>query len=81
MDRLHEYCDGIVILVETHNSSYCIFADSLIGEQQIVIKPLPTYFANYNLKNHGISGCAILGDGSISLIIDAATLTNIKEIY
>ena len=80
----HKYddlCDGIVILVETHNSSYCIFADSLIGEQQIVIKPLPTYFANYNLKNHGISGCAILGDGSISLIIDAATLTNIKEIY
>ena len=79
----HKYddlCDGIVILVETHNSSYCIFADSLIGEQQIVIKPLPTYFANYNLKNHGISGCAILGDGSISLIIDAVTLTNIKNI-
>jgi two-component system chemotaxis sensor kinase CheA len=27
--------DGILILVETGNKRYCIFADSLLGEQQI----------------------------------------------
>ena len=82
LDMPREYddlCDGIVLLVETHSSSYCIFVDSLIGEQQIVIKPLPKYLNAFDLKNHGISGCAILGDGSISLILDVATLTNIND--
>nr|MDE6763069.1 chemotaxis protein CheW [Oscillospiraceae bacterium] len=62
--------DGIVILVETDGKSACIFADELIGEQQVVLKPFPAILGNYNVKQHGMSGCSILGDGSITIILD-----------
>ena len=66
--------EGILLLVETDNKSMCIFADKLIGEQQVVVKPFPKYLARYNIKGEGLSGCTIMGDGSISLIIDTNTL-------
>lgn len=66
--------DGILLLVETDNKSMCIFADKLIGEQQVVVKPFPKYLSRYNIKGEGLSGCTIMGDGSISLIIDTNTL-------
>lgn len=66
--------DGILLLVETDNKSMCIFADKLIGEQQVVVKPFPQYLSRYNIKGEGLSGCTIMGDGSISLIIDTNTL-------
>ena len=66
--------EGILLLVETDNKSVCIFADKLIGEQQVVVKPFPKYLAKYNIKGEGLSGCTIMGDGSISLIIDTTTL-------
>ena len=58
--------DGILIMVEADSKSACLFADRLIGEQQVVVKALP----NYIKKVKGIAGCTILGDGSISLIVD-----------
>lgn len=66
--------DGILLLVEANNKSVCIFADKLIGEQQVVVKPFPKYLSRYNIKGEGLSGCTIMGDGSISLIIDTNTL-------
>lgn len=66
--------DGILLLVETDNKSMCIFADKLIGEQQVVVKPFPKYLSRYNIKGEGLSGCTIMGDGSISLIIDTNQL-------
>ena len=66
--------DGILLLVESDNKSMCIFADKLIGEQQVVVKPVPKYLSRYNIKSEGLSGCTIMGDGSISLIIDINTL-------
>lgn len=66
--------DGILLLVEANNKSVCIFADRLIGEQQVVVKPFPKYLSRYNIKGEGLSGCTIMGDGSISLIIDTNTL-------
>lgn len=62
--------DGILIWVEAGDCSYCLFVDSLIGEQQVVVKPLPAYLNTFELKNYGISGCTILGDGNISIILD-----------
>ena len=66
--------DGIVILVETDGKSACIFADELIGEQQVVLKPFPSLLGNYNIKQYGMSGCSILGDGSITIIIDVSKI-------
>ncbi|MCI8402877.1 MAG: chemotaxis protein CheA [Lachnospiraceae bacterium] len=66
--------EGILLWVEANDHSYCIFVDQLIGEQQVVVKPFPTYLNSYDLKNYGISGCTILGDGSISIILDVLGL-------
>lgn len=66
--------DGILILVEANDKSCCLFVDDLLGEQQVVVKPLPAYLNSYNIKSSGISGCTILGDGSISIILDIANL-------
>ncbi len=66
--------DGILIWVETGDQSYCMFVDELLGERQIVVKPLPAYLNSFNIKNFGISGCTILGDGNISIILDVLNL-------
>jgi two-component system chemotaxis sensor kinase CheA len=66
--------DGILIMITTDTTTFCLFVDELIGEQQAVIKPLPEYIQKHNTGMHGIGGCAVLGDGSISLIIDINSL-------
>ena len=66
--------DGILIMITTDTSTFCLFVDELIGEQQAVIKPLPEYIQKHNIGLHGLGGCAVLGDGSISLIIDINSL-------
>lgn len=66
--------DGILIWVESGECTYCLFVDELMGEQQVVIKPLPNYINNFNVKDRGIVGCTILGDGNISVILDVSNL-------
>ncbi len=68
--------DGILLWLEANDRSYCIFVDYLIGEQQVVVKPLPTFINSFELKNYGIIGCTILGDGNISIILDVFALHN-----
>ncbi len=69
-DAITELTDGIMIIVESGESRACIFTDRLIGEQQVVVKSFPSFFGRYNVKELGFSGCTIMGDGSISLILD-----------
>ncbi|HBG2404777.1 TPA: chemotaxis protein CheA [Clostridioides difficile] len=69
---------GNMIIIENEHKAVCIFVDEIIGNQQVVVKPFPVHFNRFNIKNKGLSGCTILGDGSISLIIDA---DSIIEIY
>ncbi|MFC5471732.1 chemotaxis protein CheW [Cohnella suwonensis] len=81
--RIHEIYDvetevtdigeGILIMVEEGDKSLCLLADELLGQQQVVVKTLPNYFKKYK-KIEGLSGCTLLGDGSISLILDVAEL-------
>ncbi len=58
--------DAIVIMLENGEQTVCIMVDELIGEQQVVVKTMPKYIK----KVRGISGCTLLGNGDISLIID-----------
>ena len=62
--------DGIVVVLEHENKYVCVFIDKLIAEQEIVVKPIPSYIK----KVQGLSGCTQLGDGSIALILDIAGL-------
>ncbi len=69
-----EIDQGILMWLESGDCSYCLFVDELLGEQQIVVKPLPAYVNSFDIKNYGITGCSILGDGNISIILDAGGL-------
>ncbi|MHC1695458.1 MAG: chemotaxis protein CheW [Eubacteriales bacterium] len=81
--RLHNKCgintdikqldQGIIIMVEQDEKARCVFVDELIGQQQVVVKALPSYIKK-SVKDTGISGCTLLGNGSISLILDAGWL-------
>lgn len=57
---------GIMMILEVEEKKICLFVDKLIGEQEIVVKPIPSYIK----KVKGLSGCTQLGDGSIALILD-----------
>lgn len=71
--RLTKLSDGILIMVEQDNKGFCILVDELLGQQQVVVKALPTYIKNIrNIKD--LAGCTLLGDGNISLIIDMTGL-------
>lgn len=59
-----------VVVVDVSGELYAIKVDSLIGEDEIVIKAFPDYFANVK----GISGASILGDGKIALILDVSAI-------
>ena len=65
--------DGIIAILEYEGKKTAVLVDKLDGEQEIVVKPMPSYIK----KIRGISGCTQLGDGSISLILDTGSL--IKE--
>jgi two-component system chemotaxis sensor kinase CheA len=67
-----QFIDGIFIMIENEGNTACLFADELLGENQVVVKPLP----NYIKKIAGIAGCTILGDSQMSLILDASELVS-----
>lgn len=67
--------DGIIIMVEQDDKTIGIFADELLGQQQVVVKALPEYIRQLK-KINGLAGCTLLGDGKISLILDIAGLIN-----
>ncbi|MCL2564754.1 MAG: chemotaxis protein CheA [Defluviitaleaceae bacterium] len=60
--------EGIVMMLENGEHKICVLVDELIGEQPVVVKSIPKYIK----KPPGISGCTLLGNGEISLIIDVA---------
>jgi two-component system chemotaxis sensor kinase CheA len=69
--------DGIIIMVENERDTVCIFADQLLGEQQVVVKALPEYIRKVK-DIQGLGGCTLLGDGSISLILDISGLLQLN---
>lgn len=75
--NITDLSDGIITMVSQDGKTTCIFSDNLLGQQQVVVKSLPEYIKRYK-KINGISGCTLLGDGSISLILDINSLVHSK---
>ena len=67
--------EGILVVAENGEDLVGFFVDELIGQHQLVIKPLPDYVGDVE----GVSGCAILGNGEICMILDTATLIKMAE--
>jgi two-component system chemotaxis sensor kinase CheA len=66
---------NFVVIVGTSEKKVGLMVDSLIGEEDVVIKPLRDQFTN----SPGIAGASILGDGSVSLIIDVSQLLDLGQ--
>ena len=65
--------EGIIIVVESGDSMRGILVDELIGKQEVVIKSMGETFKDQNL----LAGAAVLGDGSVGLILDVDTLVKL----
>ncbi|MBZ2173853.1 chemotaxis protein CheA [Schnuerera sp. xch1] len=66
-DPTDEY---IVVVVRKGEKQSALLVNDLIGQQEIVIKPLGKYLSNIKY----LSGATILGNGNISLILDVNSL-------
>jgi two-component system chemotaxis sensor kinase CheA len=73
-DAVTDLAEGMIMHIASEDREFCIFFDHLDGEYQVVVKKLPNYLKRCSSRLDGIGGCAILGDGSINLIIDVSSL-------
>ncbi len=58
------------VRVKLSDVEACLGVDRLVGQQEVVIKPLSEYL----MDQPGFSGATILGDGSIALILDLSAV-------
>ncbi|MBK7405978.1 MAG: chemotaxis protein CheA [Phycisphaerales bacterium] len=58
--------EGLLLVLEAHETRFCLLVDEIVGQQQVVIKSLSRGVAPIR----GVSGGAILGDGRVALILD-----------
>ncbi|MFH0984862.1 MAG: chemotaxis protein CheA [Candidatus Omnitrophota bacterium] len=64
-----------VVVVTDGHQLLGLAVDQLIGEDEIVIKPLSEHFSRVK----GITGVSILGDGKIALILDASAVIELAK--
>ena len=65
-----ELHDGMLLIIDHAHHVFALFVDSVKGQQQIVVKNLPESMA----ESPHLTGCTILGDGQVGLILDAASM-------
>lgn len=66
---------GILVLVDVEGEKAAVLVDTLLDEHQVVIKSIET---NYR-KVAGTAGATILGDGRVALILDVASLLEMRK--
>lgn len=68
--------EGILMIVEGEDGEVvALFADELLGQQETVIKGLSGWLK----KSRGVSGCTILGDGEVGLILDIGAIVRLAR--
>ena len=78
--RFYEMEDGkktgrrVMAYVRGSTREACILADKVLDQVSLVEKPLPPLFGPHFRYYTGISGCSILGDGSICMQLDIEDL-------
>ena len=56
-----------IIVLPVGSKRYGLIAEELVGEQELVIKPLESRW----VQNDALAGASVLGDGRVALIMDA----------
>ena len=69
---------GILVVVEAQGRNVCLFVDEIVGQQQTVIKGLSDFIVKTG-NVRGVSGCTILGDGNVCLILDTHALVEMDK--
>lgn len=72
-EPLQSYANKQIIIVEADRKAVGLVVDELLDQHQVVIKSLETNF----VKVPGMLGATILGDGTVSLILDVTTLSDV----
>jgi len=70
--RFDKPTDGLVLVVQHANRKQCLLVDEIVDQRPVVIKSLEDNF----IQIPGIAGATILGDGSVSFILDVPSLLN-----
>ncbi|MCW3059024.1 MAG: hypothetical protein JWQ02_845 [Capsulimonas sp.] len=73
--RTENPTEALVVIVHDNQRHCCLLVDELLGQQQVVIKSLGDTIGAIR----GVSGGAILGDGSVSLILDVPGVIDLAE--
>ena len=60
--------EALLVIVQEGTNRCCLLVDELVGQHQVVIKSVGKEIGDLP----GFAGCAILGDGNVSLILDVA---------
>lgn len=68
-DGIESLTDGTLLAIRNANKKYALLVDEVIGQQQLVGKSI-----NMKSDMDHVSGGAILGDGTVGLILDTAAL-------
>jgi two-component system chemotaxis sensor kinase CheA len=59
-----------IIVLSVGERRYGVVADGLLGDQELVIKPLDSMW----IQSEALAGASVLGDGRVVLIMDAETV-------
>ncbi|MCS7066207.1 MAG: chemotaxis protein CheW, partial [Fimbriimonadales bacterium] len=62
--------ETLVLVLEQEGQPLALAVDSIVGQQQVVLKSLEENF----VRMPGFAGATILGDGRVALILDVAEL-------
>lgn len=68
-DGIEDLTEGTLLAIRNANKKYALFVDEVVGQQQLVGKSI-----NMAAEMEHISGGAILGDGTVGLILDTVAL-------
>ena len=69
-DAQEDPCQGILLVITDGDGSCALLVDDILGQQHVVVKPVGHTFDGVS----AVSGAAIMGDGLVALILDAAGL-------
>ncbi|WP_125143355.1 chemotaxis protein CheA [Clostridium transplantifaecale] len=67
----------VMAYVRGSSREACILADRIVDQMSLVEKPLPQIFGPHFRYYTGISGCSLLGDGSICMLLDIEDLIRV----
>jgi two-component system chemotaxis sensor kinase CheA len=74
-DATKNITEGMIVITQAEDQQIGLILDDLLGQQQVVIKSLGDQFKSTS----GVTGGAILGDGTIGLILEPAGLLELFQ--